>query len=204
MRVSVEWTPTLSGNLAIDGPASVASTDLEWSQNLLSTQVTFLANEPVSMTFSDPILALNSFKVVVYFYAMYGVISSPSFPVDVVTLGDYYLSSPSVNLISFEPNYYILYNELKQSIIALNSTLQQLQDSQITLSNELEDVIASFNQINEKVNSLMGTSPQLWIQLPVIIVGIAATLALIISLYTIIKLKEIGKVTNINKSSKNT
>jgi len=141
MRPVVEYTPAFSGILTIQGPASATPTSLQWDQDSVMAQMNFSNSQPVSVFLSDPKLTLNDFRVVLEIYAIIiGVVSTPSMNLEMVNLGDYVISSSAVNLVSFEPNYYVLYTELQESYSTSASTLQQVQQSLVNLSNRLDQL----------------------------------------------------------------
>jgi len=170
MRPVVEWTPLLSGSLTINGPATASPSTISWTQKSASTQVSFSGTQPVDISLSNPTLVFSNLKVVLYFYAIVMAIPTPTVPIDLVKLGDYSASSSTVNLISFDPNYYVLYNELKHSLDSLATTISQMQ--------------TQINQLSDRVNSLSGSSI-LSVQTLAIIGIIMSVVAVIISLYSI-------------------
>lgn len=137
MRPIVTYTPALSGNLAIEGPASVSPSSLYWNQEDVTYLVQFSGSEPTDLLLSNPTLTLDDFSFALEFYAI--MTSTPVYApaVNVAGPGDYPMSSSDLGLLSFEPNYYALYSELQGSYAALASTLQNTQNSLDELTNEL-------------------------------------------------------------------
>lgn len=154
VRPVVRYTPTLSGSLMIQGPASSTPTSLNWNQESVATQIDFSESEPVSVFLSDPRFTLNDFRFVLEIYAIIAVATTPSIELEIVNLGDYSLSSSTVNLISFEPNYYVLYTELQKTYSTLASTLQEFRQSLDNLSNRLDQLDTGVSQIGGQTLSI--------------------------------------------------
>jgi archaellum component FlaC len=138
MRPVVAYTPTLSGNAVTTGSASASPSSLHWNQESVNYQVEFSQSEPVVLFLSSPTSILDNFNLVLELYAIINTETVYALPMDVVGSGDYSLRSPSVTLLSFEPDYYALYSELQESYATLASSMQHTEESLSNLTSEME------------------------------------------------------------------
>ncbi|MEM2889378.1 MAG: hypothetical protein QXR42_07905, partial [Candidatus Bathyarchaeia archaeon] len=148
----IEYTPTLQGGLNIVGPAVASPSNLNWNQDSVSTSISFTDTEPVSISLSNPRLIINNFKMNLKIYAIIiaTTISAPD--IELVNLGDYSISSSTVNLISYDPNYFALYMELQQLNLELASRLQEVQQSIITLTAEINNLETTVTNMEEEIS----------------------------------------------------
>ena len=140
MRPIIEYTPTLRGSLSIIGPATASPASLRWNQESVTSSIHFTDTKPVLTSLSNPKLTLNNLKVNLEIYAIITAITVSAPDIKLVNLGDYSISSDSVNLISYDPNYFVLYTELQKSYSELSSRLQEIQRSLTTLTREINDL----------------------------------------------------------------
>jgi len=137
MRPVLTYIPTLTGSIATEGPASVSPDSLSWVQETVTCLVQFSGSEPTGLFLSNPTLILHDFSLTLEFYAILNTDPVYTPAVNVVGFGDYSMSSPDVNLLSFELDYYALYSELQESYADLASTLQNTQGSLDELTDEV-------------------------------------------------------------------
>jgi len=83
---------------------------------------------------------LNDLKVNLQIYAVITSVTVSAPDIELVNLGDYPISSSSINLISYDPNYFVLYTELEKSYSELASQLQEIRQSLTTLTQEINDL----------------------------------------------------------------
>jgi len=158
MRPIIEYTPTLYGSLDINGAATASPSSLRWNQKSVATSIHFTDTQPILISLANPNLTLNDLKVNLEIYAIITAASISASDIELVNLGDYSISSSPVNLISFEPNYYVLYTKLRESYFELASRLQEIRQSLATLTKEVSNLRTTLTQqisnLNEKVDLL--------------------------------------------------
>ena len=109
----VTYTPTLSGRLFTEGSAAVSPSELVWGTSSVGATIDFLENEPVDVFLGEPTLTLENFLLVLEVYAEISEIETPTKEIDIVKLGDRSTVAATTHVISFHPDYYELYKELK-------------------------------------------------------------------------------------------
>jgi hypothetical protein len=155
MRPVVTYTPKVSGSIAVQGPAVVSPTFLRWDQATITAQVQFSESQPVDMLLSTPSFTLEDFSLVPEVRAV--VTAVPVGPVSlppIVNAGDYSTQTTTVDLISFEPNYYDLYSELRSSYESVVGALNDVQLSLNQLSSRLDEAVDSLNKLNDRTAAL--------------------------------------------------
>ena len=190
MRPTVRYTPNLRGNVLLQGPVLISPQNLYWNQKSVTAELHFTENSPVNVFLADPELILKGFRMILEVYAIIGIVSTPPMELEIVSLGDFSLSSPIVNLVSFEPNYYALYREI-------SAILQQVQQSLDALAVKYRDFESSLNTLSQnvanlqlQVNQLASLPQPLSLSQPWIIATAAialAALSLVVSLYSLSK-----------------
>lgn len=162
MRPVIKYTPTLQGGLNIVGPATASPSSLVWNQKSVTSSIRFTDTKPVLISLSNPRLILNDLKVGLEVYAFITAVTVSAPDIELVNLGDYLVSSSSVNLISYDPNYFVLYTELQQSYSELASRLQEIHQSLTTLTTEVNNLkITLTNEINLLNSQIKTNSNQL-------------------------------------------
>ena len=158
MRPIIEYTPTLYGSLNIIGSATVSPSSLSWSQRSVTASIHFTNTQPVLISLRNPKLTLNDLKVNLEIYAIITTVTISAPDVELVNLGDYPINCSSINLISFEPNYYVLYTQLQESYFELASKFQEVKQSLADLTKEVSNLRITLTQqiknLNEKVSLL--------------------------------------------------
>jgi len=166
MQPVVTYTPTLSGNIAIEGPASASPSSLYWSQEAATCQVQFSESEMVGLSLSDPALILEDFSLVLEMYAIMTAETLNVPAINVVNSASYSMSSPDVSLLSFEPNYYAFYTELKESYDTLTFTLESTQEALDEMAeeagllrNEVGALTVQLQNLTDRVSHLEAEDP---------------------------------------------
>ena len=109
----VTYTPTLSGRLFTEGSAAVSPSELVWGTASVGATIDFIENEPVAVFLGEPTLTLENFRLVLEVHAEVSGIKTPVKEIDIVKLGDRSTVSATTHVISFHPDYYELYKELR-------------------------------------------------------------------------------------------
>jgi len=112
----ITYTPTLSGYLFTEDSATVSPSELVWRTASVDATIEFQENEPVDVFLGEPTLTLEDFRFVLEIYAEISGIETPAKDLDIVNLGDYPTATATTHVISFQPDYYELYKELRNLI----------------------------------------------------------------------------------------
>lgn len=158
MKPVAQYTPTLSGTISTQGPASTTPVNLNWDGESVSTRLDFTGTEPVSVTLSNPTLTLKEFKMYLKFSAVIAMVPIPAVPFNIVDLSDQVLSTSSSSLITYEPNLYTLHNELVDSFALLTS---QVDDIVTTLSNVESGLTSTNSEINTLIDEVSSLATEI-------------------------------------------
>jgi hypothetical protein len=178
----IEWWTQVTSSLATSGPVTVSPSSLTWyTSTKTSTIASFTDDQPASITLSNPTLSWSNVKFMATFSGILRIAGVPFTVVErtvtFVDLPSIMNTAPSIDLISFEPNYFKLFSEL-------NAKYSQLLTSYQELSATVNAMKGSISDIQSQI-SVLGTSSQIlpWIA---IFIGIAA---IVVSMITLAKRK---------------
>jgi len=157
MQPVVNWTPQVSGQYSIEGPASVSPGSMSLSGGTSTATISFTDNQPTDLFIESPLLTLQSLSVSLVFPVIISGFQVSAPAVTVVNVGTYFTSSPSARLISFDPNYYLLFSQLQGTVSGLQTSIQQLQSSFSSLSSSFNQLQSSFNSVSSEMSALSNT-----------------------------------------------
>lgn len=157
MQPVISWTPIISGSYSIQGPASISPPSMTLSGSPANAVVSFTDSQPTDIFLENPQLTLEGLSLSLVFPVIISGLQVAAPSVSVVNAGNYFASASAVDLISFDPNYYTLYNQLESSLAGLTTTVQLLQNSYNTLSSTVQQLQTSFSSLNSNFQQLQTT-----------------------------------------------
>jgi hypothetical protein len=155
MQPTIVWTPIINGVYSVQGLGSISPTSLSLAGNPATATISFSATAPLDLYLNSPRLSLQSLSLLLYFPVLIGGLQVADPSVTIVNAGTYYVTAPTSNLISFDPNYYTLYSQLRSSLTSLSSTVQA---DYAALGSSIQSLQSSFNSLS---NQLLSTNPSL-------------------------------------------
>lgn len=143
----VTWTPVLTANYLVTGPATLnsQSVQLNGPGSSSSTSISFSDNQPVDVYMSNPELILENLGVSLGFPTLVegSQILNPVFPISSTNVPP--ISAGSTKLMSFDPNYYLLFNQLQSTLGGLITVTQQLQSEYDSVASGLQQLQTSYS-----------------------------------------------------------